>query len=108
VSQALLAAGLLGALRLGWAAPRPASAPKNRERRVRSVDLWSIPLVILDAAHPVSVLLDRVSAAPIWVTESHFLLGVGVNLLSHSRSEWITMTPVAPLLCMPTILVALR
>lgn len=66
----------------------------------------AIALVILDAAGMISVLSGHMSSILIWVTASYFLLGVGLNLISRSRPEQITMTALAALLCGLTVFVA--
>jgi hypothetical protein len=63
-------------------------------------------LVILDAAGVISTLTNRVSTILIWVIAGYFLLGVGVNLISPSLVERMTMTPIAALLGMLCVLVA--
>ena len=63
-------------------------------------------VVILDAAKVISVLPKRLSTILIRVTAGYFLLGVGVNLISPSLPERVTMAPVAALLGVLTVLVA--
>jgi hypothetical protein len=63
-------------------------------------------LVILDAAGVISMLPKRLSTVLIWVTAGYFLLGTGVNLISPSFPERLTMTPIAALLGLLSVLVA--
>jgi hypothetical protein len=63
-------------------------------------------LVLLDAAGVVSILPKRVTRVLIWVTAGYFLLGTGVNLISPSLLERMTMTPIAALLGLFCLLVA--
>jgi hypothetical protein len=44
----------------------------------------------------------------IWVTVAYFFLGTGMNLISRSLSERITMTPTAALLGVLTLLAAVE
>ncbi len=107
VFQVLLAAGLpLG--RFAWGGQHRVLPRRLRIGSVVAVVIYGgIALVILDAAGLISFLPDRVSAILIWVTWGYFLLGVGMNLVSRSLPERITMTPVAALLCGLVFLVAL-
>ena len=108
VFQVLLAAGLPWG-RFAWGGQHRVLPRRLRIGSILAVLTYAgIALVILDAAGLISVLPERVSAILIWVTAGYFLLGVGMNLISRSRPERITMTPVAVLLCVLTILVALE
>lgn len=49
-----------------------------------------------------------VLAVATWVIAGYFLLGVALNLASRSRAERIVMTPVALLLGVLTVAVALQ
>ncbi len=64
-------------------------------------------LVILDAAEVISILPERHSTILIWMTAGYFLLGVGVNLISPSLPERLIMTPIAALLAVLTVHVAM-
>ncbi len=107
VFQVLLAAGLPWG-RLAWGGQHRVLPLRLRIGSILAVLTYAgIALVILDAAGLISVLPERVSAILIWVTAAYFLLGVGMNLISRSRPERITMTPVAAILCGLTALVAM-
>ncbi len=64
-------------------------------------------VVILDAAKVISILPQRLCTILVRVTAGYFLLGVGVNLISPSLPERMIMTPVAALLGVLTVLVAM-
>lgn len=51
---------------------------------------------------PASALLD----IGIWVITGYFILGVGLNAISRSKSERFTMTPVALILAITFFIVA--
>jgi hypothetical protein len=62
--------------------------------------------VILDAAGLISILAERLCMILIWAIAGYFLLGAGVNLISPSLPERMTMTPLAVCLFVLTVLVA--
>ena len=107
VFPVLLAAGLpLG--RFAWGGQHRVLPRRLRIGSILAVLTYAgIALVILDAAGVISILPKRLSTILVWVTAGYFLLGVGVNLISPSLPERITMTPIALLLCALSFLVAI-
>lgn len=63
-------------------------------------------LVFLDAARVISIFPTRLSAILIRVSAGYFLLGVGINLISPSLPERMTMAPIAALLALLAVLAA--
>jgi hypothetical protein len=62
---------------------------------------------LLDAADVVEAIPGHWTGAAAWVLAGYFLLGVAMNAASRSREERRTMTPVALVLCLLCVAVAL-
>ena len=107
VLQILLAGGRpLG--RFAWGGQHRVLPRHLRIGSVVSLGLYAgFAAILLDAAGLVSVLPVRVSALLIWASAAYFALGVVVNMISRSRPERLTMTPVAAILALLTLRVAL-
>ena len=107
VFQALLAGGApLG--RFAWGGRH-----RMLPRPLRVVSLVSIAVyaliaaIVLERADLVSTgIPDRAVRIAAWVVAGYFLLGIGMNLASRSKSERAVMSPVVALLCGLSVVVA--
>jgi hypothetical protein len=107
VFQLALAAGApLG--HLAWGGQHR-TLPRNlRIGSLVSVAIYAaIGLVLLDRAGLLALLPPGWSAVAAWVLVAYFALGVGMNAISRSWPERLVMTPVAALLCVLSLVVAL-
>ena len=66
-----------------------------------------IALVILQPAGRIAVLPEAVADVGIWVLTGYFAVGVVLNSISRSRPERLLMTPVAIVLAVCCLLVAI-
>jgi hypothetical protein len=108
VFQLALAAGApLG--RFAWGGAH-AVLPRNlRIASAVAVAFYALfALIVLEAAGLISVLPgDSLSGTGIWAATVYFFVGVALNAASRSRSERAVMTPVALLLAVCCLIVAL-
>ncbi|PPL15877.1 hypothetical protein [Microterricola pindariensis] len=73
-----------------------------------SIGLYALfAVVLLDRAAVISVLPGAVSAVGAWVLFGYFVIGTGMNGISRSRAERMTMTPCCLVLAALTLAVAL-
>jgi hypothetical protein len=107
VFQAQLAVGRpLG--RFAWGGAHDVLPPRLRIASLISIGLYgAIALALLDAADVVEAIPGHWTGAAAWVLAGYFLLGVAMNAASRSREERRTMTPVALVLCLLCLAVAL-
>jgi hypothetical protein len=107
VFQGLLVAGLpLG--RFAWGGQHEVLPAGFRVGSVVSIALYAaFAVLVLQAAGAVSVLPDGFVDVAIWALTGYFLLGIGLNAASRSRSERQLMTPVVALLALASLLLAL-
>ena len=107
VFQGLLAAGLpLG--RFAWGGQNEVLPANLRVGSVVSIALYAFfAVLVLQAAGVVSPLPDGFAAVAIWVLTGYFVLGIGMNAISRSRPERLTMTPVVALLAGSCLVLAL-
>jgi hypothetical protein len=107
VFQGTLVAGApLGRFAWGGAHTRLPSA--LRIGSAVSIILYAVfVLVLLDRASVISVLPDVVSAVGAWVLFGYFVIGIGMNGISRSRAERLTMTPCCVVLAALTLIVTL-
>lgn len=63
--------------------------------------------VVLDRATLVDVFPDDVARIGVWVVSAYCLVGIAMNAISRSKSERLVMVPVATLLFVSSLLVAL-
>ncbi|MFF2272149.1 hypothetical protein ACFVTX_07735 [Agromyces sp. NPDC058136] len=61
----------------------------------------------LDRAEVIDVVPDAVSTVAMWIVFGYFVLGIGLNAISRSRAERVTMVPVCAVLALLSLLVAL-
>jgi hypothetical protein len=105
--QAMLAAGQPWG-RLAWGGQHPVLPTNLRVSSAMSIVAYaSFATIILSAAGIVSVLSDEFVDLAIWVLTGYFTLGIVMNGVSRSRSERLVMTPVAVLLAVSCLVVAL-
>jgi len=108
VFQIALAFGApLGAY--AWGGRHPGALPiRLRFGSLISVAVYALFAVIAlaRAGYP-SVLPLEIARPAIWVVFGYLVLGTGMNLVSRSRRERLVMTPVALLLAILALLVAL-
>lgn len=107
VFQGMLAAGApLG--RFAWGGAHNRLPTGLRIGSVVSIALYALfAVVLLDRASVISVLPDVVSTVGVWVLFGYFVLGIGMNAISRSRSERLTMTPCCAVLAALTLIIAL-
>jgi hypothetical protein len=107
VFQALLVAGLpLG--RFAWGGQHEVLPVGFRVGSAVSIALYAgFAVLILQAAGSVSLLPDGFAAVAIWVLTGYLVLGIGMNAISRSRPERLVMTPVAALLAVACLVLAL-
>lgn len=109
VFQALLIAGQpLG--RFAWGGQHRVLPPKLRIGSAVSIVLYVVfAAVILDAARRISAgTRAGTFDVGIWVLTAYFVVGVGMNAISRSRPERFVMTPVALVLAVVCLVLALR
>lgn len=114
---ALLAGLALFQALLAWGMPLGHFAWGGRHRvlpqRLRIGSVFSIALyalfaaIVLDRVGLISIFPDAIRQWGVWVLAGYALLGVGMNLISRSRPERYTMTPLAAALCVLFVLVAM-
>jgi hypothetical protein len=107
VFQGFLAAGApIG--RFAWGGAHTRLPTTLRIGSAVSIVLYALfALVLLDRASAVSVLPDVVSAVGAWALFGYFVIGIGMNGISRSRAERMTMTPCCLVLAALTLIVAL-
>ncbi|WP_026548738.1 hypothetical protein [Arthrobacter sp. Br18] len=107
VFQVLLIAGArLG--RFAWGGQHDVLPRRLRVGSAVSIILYGVfALIILDSAGIISLVPDSVSTPGIWILTGYFLLGVVLNGISRSRYERYTMTPVALVLALLCLGIAL-
>lgn len=121
---AALVCGLLGALAvfqalLAWGAPlgrfawggqhRVLPTPLRVGSAVSIVVYALLAAVVLDRADLVTTgVPDEVVNTAAWVVVGYFVIGIGMNLASRSRSERAVMSPTVTVLCGLCAVVAAR
>ncbi|MGN6501467.1 MAG: hypothetical protein ACTHKX_01015 [Pseudolysinimonas sp.] len=93
---------------LAWGGQQRVLSPQRRAASAASIAIYVvIALIELDRAGAVSLLPDLVSVIAAWVVFAYLCVGVVMNLLSRSVPERAVMTPVAAVLAVLSLLVAL-
>jgi hypothetical protein len=107
VFQGLLVAGApLGAL--AWGGQHRVLPAGSRVGSAVSIVLYAlIAVVVLQAAGVGTLVGAGVVDLGIWVLVGYFALGIGMNAASRSRPERLVMTPVALLLALCCLGIAL-
>ncbi|TFV89635.1 hypothetical protein [Blastococcus sp. CT_GayMR16] len=107
VFQGLLVAGRpLG--RFAWGGQQDVLPVGLRVGSALSIALYAaFAVLILQAAGLISPLPAGFADVAIWVLAGYFVLGIGMNAISRSRAERLTMTPVVVLLAGACLLLAL-
>src|SRR3954469_7263631 len=107
VFQGLLAAGLpLG--RFAWGGQNEVLPANLRIGSAVSIALYgAFAVLILQGAGRIDLLPDGFAGVAIWVLTGYFVLGIGMNAISRSRPERLTMTPVVALLAGSCLVLAL-
>lgn len=94
--------------RFAWGGQHEVLPRRLRIGSVISIVLYALfALLILDRAGVVSALPDTVSRVGTWIVTAYLGLGVIMNAISRSKPERYTMTPVALVLAVLFLLVAL-
>ena len=108
VFQLLLVAGApLG--RFAWGGQHTVLPTGLRISSVVSIAIYAVvTLFVLQAAGVLDVLPERVMGVAMWVLTGYFVLGVALNLASRSRPERMVMTPVALVLAICCLVLALH
>ncbi|MGY1814357.1 hypothetical protein [Blastococcus sp. SYSU D00820] len=108
VFQAALVAGApLG--RFAWGGQHVVLPPGLRAGSVVSIVLYALfASVLLQAAGTVRVWPAGWVGTALWVLTGYFALGVAMNAASRSRPERLVMTPVAVVLALACLVLALR
>jgi hypothetical protein len=108
VFQALLVAGApLG--RLAWGGQHVVLPAGLRIGSAVSIAVYGvIALVMLQAAGVLTVVPRGLVEVATWVLTAYFALGVALNAASRSRPERVVMTPVALLLAVVSLVLALQ
>ena len=108
VLQALLIAGQpLG--RFAWGGQHPVLPTKLRIGSAVSIVLYALfALIILATAQRAADGTGAgVTDVGIWALTAYFVMGVGMNAISRSRPERLLMTPVALVLAVVCLVLAL-
>jgi hypothetical protein len=108
VFQTLLIAGApLG--RFAWGGQHAVLPKGLRIGSAVSIAIYgAVALLMLQAAGALSVLPSGVVGVALWVLTAYFALGVALNAASRSRPERLLMTPVALVLAVVCLVLALR
>ena len=108
VFQLLLAGGApLG--RYAWGGQNEVLPHRLRIGSAVSVVLYGVfALLMLQAAHAVSVLPSGAAGVALWVLTGYFALGIAMNAASRSRPERLVMTPVVAVLTALCLVLALH
>lgn len=95
--------------RFAWGGQHDGVLPARlRAGSAVSIVLYGVfAVLILDRAAVVDLVPDAVSRVGAWVLVAYLGLGVVMNAVSRSRAERLTMTPVALVLAVCTLVVAL-
>lgn len=107
VFQCLLALGApLG--RLAWGGQHRVLPSRLRVGSACSIVLYVVfAALIADRAGLIELIPDVVSGVGTWFLAGYFLLGVVMNTMSRSVPERATMAPIAAVLAISCVLVAL-
>ncbi|WP_324277364.1 hypothetical protein [Blastococcus brunescens] len=108
VFQLLLVAGRpLG--RFAWGGQHDVLPRGLRIGSAVSVVVYAVvAVVVLQAAGALTLLPDAVVDVGMWVLTGYFALGVLMNGISRSRPERLVMTPIALLLALCCLVLALQ
>lgn len=108
VFQLALAAGAPWG-RLAWGGQHPGVLPAGYRiaSGVSAVAYGSIAVLALDCSGLIDAFPGRFSEAGMWIVFGFLVLGVLMNAISRSRPERLVMTPVASVLAILALLVAL-
>lgn len=68
----------------------------------------AIAVVAWDRAGALDLLPDAASSIAMWVVVAYFVLGIAMNAISRSKSEQWAMVPVAAVLAVLSLLIALE
>ena len=103
---ALIAGRPLG--RFAWGGQHDVLPTRLRVGSAISLALYAVfALVVLEKADILSIApLEGVTDVAAWVVAAYLLVGVGLNLISRSKPERYTMTPVALVLALSAVVVA--
>lgn len=94
--------------RFAWGGQHRVLPGRLRAGSIVSIVLYAVfAAVIADRAGLIDVVPEVVSRVGIWVLAAYFLVGVAMNSMSRSAPERTTMTPIASVLAIACVLVAL-
>jgi len=107
VFQAALVAGApLG--HFAWGGAHRVLPSRLRIGSVISIVIYAaIAVLLVDRAGLVDLVPDAVSTIGTWCLVAYFTLGIGLNAISRSRPERLVMTPLAAVLALLSLVVAL-
>jgi hypothetical protein len=105
---ALIAGAPIG--RFAWGGAHTILPSRLRAGSGVSIVLYTLfALLILQRAGLVDVgVIDRFANAGIWVLVAYFTIGIGMNAISRSKPERAVMTPLAAILAITCLAVALN
>lgn len=94
--------------RFAWGGQHEGTLPSRlRVGSAVAVVLYAVfAVLVLERAHLLDVLPTSVSRVGIWVLVGYLALGVLLNAISRSKAERMAMTPVAAVLALACVLVA--
>lgn len=94
--------------RFAWGGQHEVLPARLRIGSAVSIVIYAVIAVLaLDKAALVDVVPDAVSTVGMWIVFGYFVLGIGLNAISRSRAERLTMTPLCAVLAVLSLLVAL-
>lgn len=94
--------------RFAWGGQHEVLPTRLRRASVLSIVIYAgIPVIELDRAGAFQLIPDPVSVIAAWAVFGYFALGIVLNLISRSVPERALMTPVAAVLAVLSLLVAL-
>ena len=95
--------------RLAWGGSHRVLPTGLRVGSVVSVLVYAaVALVLLQGAGAVGLVPERAVGVALWVLTGYFTLGVVMNAVSRSRPERMVMTPVALVLAVVCLVLALH
>ena len=95
--------------RLAWGGSHRVLPTGLRVGSVVSVLVYAaVALVLLQGAGAVGLVPERAVSVALWVLTGYFTLGVVMNAVSRSRPERMVMTPVALVLAVVCLVLALH
>lgn len=103
---ALIAGAPIG--KYSWGGAHMILPPKLRIASASSIVLYALfAVILLCKAGVLSLLGGRVVDIAIWIVTAYFFVGIFMNAISRSKPERMVMTPVASMLAISFLIVAM-